>query len=504
MFCGFDSTTYAEPKLSKETRRLLPEVRKLERGRGDPRAVEFEFTKEPADGDPIAVVAAMEEVVGAYPTACRLYPPLAEFYWLVGRCEQMARLKEAALQHCGDLSPVLAPIGGAAFACDDFASAEALLDKSVALDPASHARADLANVYAMHEKYDACIREADEYLRRYDAPNPPPEHAAYLSAARNARGACLMKLDRPDEALPEFERANTLVPRYPLFQHNQEWAKARAKIVADPSQKHFLWRVESPTTRVYLMGSIHVLTPEFYPLPEVIEQAFEESDTLVLEIDMFAPGQEKVLQSSHEYAQYEPGQSLKTELSEDRYMELLALMSRYHLSIEDFQHVRPWALSSLIGSMDASPATARIHAEHGVDVYFRRKAEGRKRVLELETTEGHALIMTALSDDEQVLMLQRAMQEQEQAVASFERMAELWRRGDADAINRQLQQDNDPQFEFYRRMMYDERNARMARRIQDFLKSDQTYFVVVGAGHMVGEQGLVALLQRRGYTVTQL
>jgi hypothetical protein len=66
----------------------------------------------------------------------------------------------------------------------------------------------------------------------------------------------------------------------------------------EPSDgKHFLWQVDSPTTRAYLMGSIHLLRQDVYPLAPVIEDAFAASDALVLEADVFAEPHEELLEA---------------------------------------------------------------------------------------------------------------------------------------------------------------------------------------------------------------
>ena len=80
--------------------------------------------------------------------------------------------------------------------------------------------------------------------------------------------------------------------------------------------KHFLWQVDSATTRVYLMGSIHMLRQDVYPLAPVIEEAFAASDVLVLEADPFAAPQEELQQTVMAYATYPDGQTLQSQLSE--------------------------------------------------------------------------------------------------------------------------------------------------------------------------------------------
>ncbi|MDP3722671.1 MAG: TraB/GumN family protein [Candidatus Omnitrophota bacterium] len=270
------------------------------------------------------------------------------------------------------------------------------------------------------------------------------------------------------------------------------------------SGKHFLWQVDSPTARAYLLGSIHLLRQDVYPLAPVIEEAFAASDVLVLEADVFGKSPEVLLQSSLDNAMYAPGRTLQSELDPSDYVELRGLLSQVGIPTQTVQQYRPWFLSLMVEQV--LWARLGLQPEYGIDAYFHRKAEGQKPIEELESVEAQLAMLSTLSDEEQVLLLSWTMNDLDQTAQAFEQLLQLWQRGDAKAMEQQLRKDieEEPRFEPIWKRLVDDRNLDMAERIGAFLASHRRYFVVVGAAHLIGARGLISLLRQRGYAVQQL
>ena len=273
---------------------------------------------------------------------------------------------------------------------------------------------------------------------------------------------------------------------------------------APPESKHFLWQVDSPTGRAYLLGSIHVLDQRVYPLAPVIEEAFAASHVLVLEADVFDTPREELVQSVMAYATYEPGQTLKNQLSESDYVALTGALLEAGIPIDSVQQYRPWFVSLMVDQ--ALESRLGLRPEYGLDAYFQSKASGQKAIEELESVEAQVQMLAGFSDQEQVLMMSSAMEDLEHAAEEFDEMVQIWQRGDIRAMEEQQRKEiqEDPGFEPIWKVMIDERNLVMADRIVTFMETNKRYFIVVGAAHLVGPQGLVALLRQRGYTVQQL
>jgi uncharacterized protein YbaP (TraB family) len=268
--------------------------------------------------------------------------------------------------------------------------------------------------------------------------------------------------------------------------------------------KHFLWQVDSPTTRAYLLGSIHMLRQDVYPLASVIEETFAASDVLVLEADVFAAPQEELVQSIMAYAAYPPGQTLKSELPEQDYMELLGILLEAGIPSDSVQQYQPWYVSLMVDQVVAGRLGLR--PEYGIDAYFRSKASGQKEIQELESFEAQLELLAGFSDQEQVLMMSWAVEDLEHAAEEFDEMLHIWNRGDVQAMEEQMQKEvrEDPRFEPIWSVMVDERNLTMVDRIVTFMGTNKRHFIIVGAAHLVGPRGLIAVLRQRGYNVQQL
>ena len=297
-----------------------------------------------------------------------------------------------------------------------------------------------------------------------------------------------------------FPRLFGLLTICVVWLHLPQVLSAREKPSDD---RHFLWQVETPTTRAYLMGSIHLLRQDVYPLAPVIEEAFAASDVLVLEADPFAEPQEALQQTVMAYATYPEGQTLKSQLSEQDYLELLSVLLETGIPSESVQQYQPWYVASMVDQVLSS--RLGIRPEYGIDYYFRSKAE-QKDIKELESMEAQLQLLAGFSDHEQVLMMCWAVEDLEHAAEDFDELLQVWQHGNLQAMEQQLQKEfqEEPRFQPIWNMMIERRNLAMADRIVTFMRTNKRHFVIVGAGHLVGPQGLVSLLRQRGYTVQQL
>ncbi len=272
----------------------------------------------------------------------------------------------------------------------------------------------------------------------------------------------------------------------------------------EPSNgKHFLWRVDSPTTCVYLVGSIHVLRQDVYPLAPVIEQAFAASDVLVLEADPFAQPQGELQQTIMAYATYPEGQTLKSQLSEQDYFKVSSVLFEAGIPSGSVQQYQPWYVTSMVDQVLSSRLGLR--PEYGIDFYFRSKAE-QKEVKELESLETQLQLLSGFSDEEQVLMMLWAVEDLEHAAKEFDEFLQIWQRGDIQAMEEQLQKEfqEEPRFKPIWNVMVEKRNPAMADQIATFMRTNKRHFVIVGVAHLVGPQGLITLLRQRGCTIQQL
>lgn len=277
------------------------------------------------------------------------------------------------------------------------------------------------------------------------------------------------------------------------------WGQALAD-----SGKCFLWEVKSEKATVYLLGSVHMMKPDGYPLDACIDAAFDRADTLVVELDMLSGDQQALTALMMDKGTYPPGQSLERHLAPFTMMQLKDYLGAHGIALQNIRHLRPWFLGLQLALQEA--ARLGYRADIGVDVHLLGRARGDKRILELETAESQINALAGDSPAEQDLSLRAALEDIAQMDRYLQELIVMWRAGDAEGLHRMMIEparrypELQPQMQ---RLLY-ERNHVMARKIASMLQTQGVYLVVIGAGHMGGEQGILSLLGDRGHVPRQL
>jgi uncharacterized protein len=272
---------------------------------------------------------------------------------------------------------------------------------------------------------------------------------------------------------------------------------------AQDGSKSFLWKVKSDKNIVYVHGSIHCLKEEFYPLAMKIENAFDESDVLVLELDLKADPariQELILRAGL----YPDGDSLRNHISRETYDLMIAEFRKYGPAMIDrVEKLRPWVAAITLDALELQRMGCR--PELGIDQYFRAKAVDKK-VLALETPEFQMAVLSRLNEVDQDALLLSTIRELNTIEKELAILLNAWKTGDEEKMEGLLfgQMSRYPHLApFFDKMIY-QRNRDMTSKIEGYLKGGGTYFVVVGAGHLTGKKGIIDLLRKKGYSVEQL
>ena len=265
--------------------------------------------------------------------------------------------------------------------------------------------------------------------------------------------------------------------------------------------KSTLWQVKGSHNSVYLLGSIHVLPATAYPLHPALQQAFNNSQRVVFEVDLNTVSQQAVLREFEEVGVYPPGDNLEHHVSPATIRLVKQVLARLGISYKKAIRFKPALLGELITSRYTELSGFR--EDLGVDRYFFSQAKNtRKPVLGLETVRDQARVLSS-DDASGEARLVEAIVSLPAAKAILDELVIAWKAGRINTLDRLLNQDewNDPKsFE----SMFLQRNQKWLPQIERFLESDGNYLVIVGSGHLVGDHGLVRALQGRGYHVRQL
>lgn len=269
---------------------------------------------------------------------------------------------------------------------------------------------------------------------------------------------------------------------------------------ADSVQKGFFWRVRSGTSTVYLLGSIHVFKKELYPLPARIEQAFQESDTLVVEANINEINIENMM-TMLEGAFYPENETLEKHLSQDTFRRAEAKLAEFGIPIQLFQRSKPWILAMMITALEIQKFG--FDPQYGIDEHFLGEAGDKKKILELESIDYQMKLFNSFSDAEQEAFLLSTLKDADTMNEQMDQFMKAWNTGDTGILESLVKTgtgEDTGALPVYEKLLY-ERNRKMASRIEGFLKTGGRYFVVVGAGHLVGEKGIPQILKEKGYPV---
>ena len=261
-----------------------------------------------------------------------------------------------------------------------------------------------------------------------------------------------------------------------------------------------VWKVTSASGNVlYLAGSIHALKSTDYPLPSAYNRAFDASDRLVCEVDP------KALEESSKgllkAGEYPWSDSLKNHVDPRTYDYLRRLFKLMDVPETKFARYRPWFLSLML----QEPALHGMSETLGVEEFLTRRAQANsKPVLGLESAREHADIFLGLTDRQsEAMLLIMFLPAQRSRGSTGDEIAKAWKRGDADTDTR-IMIDEFRSFPSLAERFLTDRNRKWIPKIEGYLQSGKTYFVVAGAAHMGGTNGVVALLRSRGYHIEQL
>jgi uncharacterized protein YbaP (TraB family) len=273
--------------------------------------------------------------------------------------------------------------------------------------------------------------------------------------------------------------------------------------VLSQSQKSFLWKVQSKTSTVYVLGSLHFAKKDIYPLNQKIENAFDQSDSLVVEANV--NDIKKIdIQKLMEQAIYPDNDTLEKHISSETLESLKKETGGIGIPFELLNKQRPWFLAMTFVSLES--IRLGLDPNLGIDKYFLSKAEGKKKILELESIDYQINLLSGFSDKDQELFLIYTLKDLHLMEQEVNQVTQAWILGDTKSMESLLTKSvsEDKRLSTIFEKLIFERNRRMVSKIEDFLRTKETYFVIAGAGHLVGNQGVIELLREKGYLIEQL
>ncbi len=271
-----------------------------------------------------------------------------------------------------------------------------------------------------------------------------------------------------------------------------------------------VWRVTNAKVSFYLVGSVHALGEDDYPLPAPYEIALRDAKRFLFEFDptRYAEFEKKL----NAVARYRHGEDIRSKIDPKLFAWLQQNISTVNsdarrgkksqaTGFDSGLGYKPWWIAQHLVDKNAY---SNVSASRGLDDYFLGRAQRLGREIDgLESVDEHVAVLGGLSDRDGEIILRDALAPQKNGAAQLARMRRAWRKGDTATL-----WASDTRFRkeapWIAARFVDDRNRKWVERIEAELKSGKPTAIVAGALHFSGPNSIVRLLEKRGYTIEQL
>ncbi|PCJ28198.1 MAG: TraB/GumN family protein [SAR86 cluster bacterium] len=263
-----------------------------------------------------------------------------------------------------------------------------------------------------------------------------------------------------------------------------------------------VWSVLSGNNTVYLGGTVHLLRPSDYPLPEEYEQAYQASSDIYFETDISAMSKLSVQTQMLQQLTYSDDRTLKSVLNEEAYTAIAEYAAGLGMPLMMLEKFKPGLLVSTFQVLEFQRMG---FTPLGVDSHYNTKAiNDGKPIGQLETVEEQIGFLAAMGEGNESEFILLSLRDIDQTEQLIEEMIQAWRTGNNQKLSEMFVEEMKEEApELYDSLLL-QRNLKWIPQIEQMLKDEDTEFVLVGAAHIVGENGLLELLSSKGYQIKQL
>lgn len=263
-----------------------------------------------------------------------------------------------------------------------------------------------------------------------------------------------------------------------------------------------MWQINGASNRIYLLGSVHVLRQQDHPIPTAIDKAYEDAEILIMEVDVDDLDPIEMAGMVNELGVIKDGGTLQEIMGPSLYDEAADYASQLDIPFLMLAQTEPWLAAITIEQM----MLLRIgfNPEYGIEFHLSAKAgEDNKEILGLESVREQLEFLDKLSLSAQRSLLIQTLRESLNIEENLDLLINAWRHGDIDFLEENLLVEMQRYPELYRTLVVD-RNEAWVERIRNLIGEQDDYLIVVGTLHLVGDDGVPALLSEIGITTDQL
>lgn len=266
------------------------------------------------------------------------------------------------------------------------------------------------------------------------------------------------------------------------------------------TQRHSLWSLKGKQNTVYLLGSVHFLSPS-EKLPAAMEAAYEDAEALYMEIDMDDLDPLAAQKVALELGMLPPGETLASVLDADTYAKVSQKAQELGVEPVMLDRFRPWFAALTLVQLHL--IKMGLDPNSGIEQRLTTRAVGDGKPIQgLETLEEQLGTLAGLPAKQQREFLVYSVEDSERATREIDAMLKAWRAGDVAALDKLLAEGMEKYPDVYRPLTV-ERNRKWIASIEELLDDEDDYLVVVGTLHLVGKDSVIELLEKKGHRITQ-
>ncbi|GGC05800.1 conjugative transfer protein GumN [Marinobacterium zhoushanense] len=265
-----------------------------------------------------------------------------------------------------------------------------------------------------------------------------------------------------------------------------------------------VWKVSKGENYFYLGGTIHLLSAADHPLPDEFNLAYNDAGKIFFETDLAATKTPEFQSKFIAAMMYSDDRTLQSELDPAIYRKLESFMTSRHMPIAQFSKFQPWGVSMMIVLFEYQ--RLGMMPNYGVDAYFNSLAvSDNKIIMSLETPDEQINFLRSMAKIDQDIGVEYTLRDLKRLPEFIDSMKQNWRSGDLEALAESIfvaqMQREFP--ELYDSIVTSRNNAWM-RQLPRLTDDSEREFVLVGAMHLYGKEGLLNQLALQGFSVEQL
>ena len=263
-----------------------------------------------------------------------------------------------------------------------------------------------------------------------------------------------------------------------------------------------LWKVQLPASPVYIGGTIHVLRQSDYPLPIEFTQAYKDSDVIVFETDIDKLNTPEIQNMIATRGIYRDNMSLDKVLSSQAYNLLKDYCESSGIPVLPLNKLKPPLVILTLLSLELQKLGVNLT---GVDIYFHSKATADgKKVEWLESVREQMDFVLTMGKGNENDFIKHSIRELKKTKEIIDDLIAAWRQGNEGEIYTLFVAPMKKDYPSIYETLLAERNREWLSKIERYIVSPQTEFVLVGVGHLVGADGIIQHLRNLGYRVKKL